>query len=151
MICAFVGVSHAQERDLQPGLELVPANAQGCQQNTINIANLGALANTRKEKIFVIARLGAGESGRGLNRRRLNDVRTQFGINWNDSKIILAEGTPVKGQGRIEFYFGSELNSVSLLARNRDFCSECCDRRRLYYRSMYVWSSGKNTWVKRSR
>ena len=151
MICAFVGASHGQEPDPQAEPDIVAANAQGCQQNTINIANLGALANTTKEKIFVIARLGTGETNHALNRRRLNDVRTQFDINWTSSKIILAEGARVKGQGRIEFYFGSELMSVSLITRNGDFCSLCCDRKRLFYESMYVWNGRKNTWVKRRR
>jgi hypothetical protein len=119
-------------------VEIVPATARGCQQNTINIANLQALVQTTKDRAFVIAHLGTGETNRGLNRRRLHDVKTQFGLG-NSPKLILAEGARVPGRGRIEFYLGSELMSVSLLARNGDFCATCCDRKKLFYRERTVW------------
>src|SRR5207253_8734844 len=79
----------AQNSTPEAEVEIVPATARGCQRNTINIANLGALVQTTKKKAFVIARLGNGETNHLLNRRRLNDVRTEFGINWDSSKIIL--------------------------------------------------------------
>ena len=103
--------------------EVVPANAKGCQRNIINIANLGALVQTTKEKVFVIAHLGIREKSRQLNLRRLHDIRMEFGDNWRADKVILAEGGRVKEQGRIEFYLGSELMHVSLMKRNGDFCA----------------------------
>jgi len=133
----------AQTPTPEAEVEIVPATARGCQRNTIDVANLGALVQTTKEKALVIARLGRGETNRLLNRRRLNDVKTEFGINWDASKIILAEGERVKGQGRIEFYLGSELMSVSLLARNGDFCATCCDRRNIFYKERWIWRSGR--------
>ena len=133
----------AQNSTPEAEVEIVPATARGCQRNTINIANLGALVQTTKKKAFVIARLGNGETNHLLNRRRLNDVRTEFGINWDSSKIILAEGERVKGQARIEFYLGSELAHISLMARNGDFCSACCDRRRIFYRERYIWQRSR--------
>lgn len=81
----------------------------------------------------MIAHLGAGEMSFHLNRRRLNDVKTQFGLG-NSPKIVFAEGTRVRGPGQIEFYLGSELMSISLLARNGDFCATCCDRKKLFYK-----------------
>src|SRR5437870_731678 len=73
-------------------VEIVPATARGCQRNTINAANLEALVQTTKEKAFVIAHLGTGETNPRLNLRRLNDVKTQFGLG-DSPKIIFAEGT----------------------------------------------------------
>jgi len=130
---------HAQERtsNLEKGeVDFIPATARGCQRNTINIANLEALLQTAKEKVFVIAHRGTGETNPHLNWRRLNDVRTEFvyvGLG-NSPKLILAEGKRVRGPGHIDFYLGSELMSVSLLARNADFCASCCDRKKLFYK-----------------
>lgn len=142
ILIAGSAVKNVAAQELQDGLDIVHPDARGCQQNTINIANLGALVQTRKEKAFVIAHLGTGETSSRLNRRRLNDIRTEFGINWDSDKIILAEGERVRGQGRIEFYLGSELMSLSLMGRNQDFCSLCCDRKKLFYQERYVWESG---------
>jgi hypothetical protein len=114
-------------------VDFIPATARGCQRNTINIANLEALLQTTKENVFVIAHLGTGETNPRLNRRRLNDVKTEFG-SVNSPKLILAEGKRVRGPGDIDFYLGSELMSVSLLARNGDFCAMCCDRKKLFYK-----------------
>src|SRR5437763_12493081 len=88
-------------------VDFIPATARGCQRNTINIANLEALLQTTKENVFVIAHLGTGETNRRLNRRRLNNVRTEFGLG-NSPKLILAEGKRVRGPGHIDFYLGSE-------------------------------------------
>jgi hypothetical protein len=119
----------------EPEAEIVPATAGGCQRNTINIANLNALLTTTKETAFVIAHPGTGETSPRLNRRRLHDVRAEFGqiSSGSSAKIILAEGGRVEGRGRVEFYLGSELMHVSLLARNGGFCSSCCDGKRLFY------------------
>jgi hypothetical protein len=119
-------------------VEVVPATARGCQRNTINVANLLALVQTTKEKAFVIAHLGTGETNLRLNRRRLNDVKTEFGLG-DSPKIVFAEGARVQGLGRIDFYLGSELMNVTLLARNGDFCATCCDRKKLFYKERTVW------------
>jgi hypothetical protein len=119
-------------------VEIIPATARGCQRNTINVADLRAQIQTTEEKAFVIAHLGTGETNPRLNRRRLNDVKTEFGLS-DSPKIIFAEGARVHGLGRIDFYLGSELMSVTLLARNGDFCATCCDRKKLFYKERTVW------------
>ena len=119
-------------------VEIVPATARGCQRNTINAANFQALVSTTKEKGFVIAHLGTGETDPRLNRRRLNDVKIELGLG-STPKIIFADGDRVRGLGRIEFYLGSELMSVPLLARNGHFCATCCDRKKLSYKNRTVW------------
>jgi hypothetical protein len=141
VIVLFGAAVYAQQP--QPSLppaevEIVPATARGCQRNTINVANLQASVQTTKEKAFVIAHLGTGETNPRLNRRRLNDVKTEFGLG-DSPKIVFAEGARVHGLGRIDFYLGSELMSVTLLARNGDFCATCCDRKKLFYKERTVW------------
>ena len=131
LIAAFVSTP-AQEQSTKP--DTIPANAKRCQLNTIYIANTGAIAQTTSHRIFVIARLGTGETSRRLNQRRLADIKVEYGDNLRNGKIILTEGPRVKGLGRVEFYLGSDLYWVSLLPRNGDFCSLCCDRRRLFYK-----------------
>lgn len=141
LVLVFSTTLHAQQS--QPSLppaevEIVPATARGCQRNTINVASLQALVSTTEERAFVIAHRGTGETSPRLNRRRLKDVKTEFGLG-NSPKIIFAEGARVRGSGRIEFYLGSKLMSVSMLAHNGDFCSLCCDRKKLFYQERTVW------------
>jgi hypothetical protein len=139
MACeAMVIAQHPQPTLPSAEAEIVPATARGCQRNTINAANLQALVSTTKEKAFVIAHLGTGETNPRLNRRRLNDVKTELALG-DSPKIVFAEGNRIRGTGRIEFYLGSELMSVSLLARNGDFCATCCDRKHLFYKRRTVW------------
>lgn len=135
----FAATLYGQQPRPSPAeVETVPATARGCQRNTINVANLQALVGTTTEKAFVIAHLGTGETNPRLNRRRLNDVKTEFGLG-DSPKIIFAEGARVRGLGRIDFYLGSKLMSVSLLSRNGDFCAGCCDRKKLFYRERVIW------------
>ena len=109
--------------------DIVSPTARGCQRNNINIANLSALLATTKERAFVVARLGTGESSHHLNRRRLNEVKSKFAQLTGANKVILAEGARVRGQGRVEFYLGSEIHFISLMVRNGDFCGVCCERK----------------------
>jgi hypothetical protein len=125
------GQAFAQEITYEP--EIIPANTTRCQRNTINIFGMGSSLYRETKKIFVIARLGDGETSTHLNRRRLDDVKTEFGNHWNPDKIILAEGEKVKGLGRVEFYREADLSFVSLIPRNGDICSLCCDRKKVFY------------------
>ena len=134
LLAASFGSVCAQEFE-KP--DIIPANASRCQQNTIYIANTGAIAQTTKNRVFVIARLGTGETSRRLNQQRLADVKTEYGDNFRGGKIILVEGPRVKGLGRVEFYLGSNLYFVSMLPRNGAFCSGCCDRRELFYKRFH--------------
>lgn len=75
------------------------------------------------ETIFIIARLGTGESSRTLSRRRLYApmhylIETR-GI--SKDKIVPAEGERVKGPGRVEIYVGGKLFALFKMKRHRDF------------------------------
>jgi hypothetical protein len=131
IISAFTsGIANAQNPSAEP--ETIPPNALRCQRNTINIANMKALARTKDERVFVIAHLGSGEASQYLNARRLRVVGAEFDQNspMSRDKLILAEGARVKGHARIDVYLGSELYFVSYIPLNGNFCALCCDRKR---------------------
>jgi hypothetical protein len=121
-IASFSLLSVAQQPQPNAEVEIAQPNEEGYRRDGIAIANLEALLNTTKEKAFVIAHLGRGETVRQLNRRRLECISNQFGPNVKADKVILAEGDRVKGLGRIDFYVGSELMHVALIARNGNLC-----------------------------
>jgi hypothetical protein len=109
--------------------DIVQGDANACE---LNAASFDFLANTLREngeRLFVIARLGRGETSRDFNRRRLHNVRTYFSRHEKvDAKrVVFAEGEPSEGEGRVEFYVGSKLMLVSLVKRGRDICVDCCD------------------------
>ncbi len=96
------------------------------QDGVINAAtkqtNLGGV-------LIVLARLGNGENSHELIRRRLYNAR-QFikerGGRLASEKIVVAEGEPVKGYGRLEYYIGGELYQQLLFRKNRYICQSCC-------------------------
>jgi hypothetical protein len=77
----------------------------------------------KDETIFIIPRLGTGESSRSLSRRRLYAPRHYLmgtrGIPEN--RIIIAEGERVKGLGHVEVYLGGKLFALFKMKRHRDF------------------------------
>ena len=125
----------AQTPSAEP--EVILANAERCQRNTINVTNLKQIARLENQKIFVIAHLGTGEKSSNLNRRRLKDVGAEFdqGGPMSRENLILAEGERVKGLARIDVYIGSKLQFISYIPRNGDFCSLCCNRREEFYKN----------------
>ena len=110
-------------------VEVSPPNERGYQRAQIAIANTDALVHTTKDKAFIIAYLGTGESRR-INRMRLACVKDLFGSGFDPDKVILAEGTRVTGHGRIKIYLGNELTHVALFARNANICTASWVRRR---------------------
>ncbi len=80
-----------------------------------------AVIDTRKlEKsyLIIIARLGTGEKSSRLNKERLEVVEEYVLRRGSDLKYILAEGSRVKGLGRIELYVGGQLYRVMPLEKN---------------------------------
>lgn len=87
----------------------------------------------KTERVFVIARLGGGERSRLLNHRRLHNARTYLMNRLKPEGIVVAEGERVNGEGRVEFYLGSELMIVSLVRRGEDLCVNCFEPNPKYY------------------
>lgn len=137
---------NAQNKVVEP--YVVQGDLSACESNAASFDTLANMLRSTDERLFVVARLGRGESSRELNRRRLYNVRTYFKGNWGiDAKrFLFAEGEKVEEEGRIEFYIGSNLIIVSLVKRGRDICVDCCD-----YPDLRYYGAGKRDKPKRSR
>jgi len=110
-------------------VEVSSPNQKGYQRAEIAIANTDAQVHTTKNKAFIIAHLGTGETPI-VNRKRLACVKDLFGSGFDPQRVILAEGRPVTGNGRIEIFLGNELMHVALFARNANICTTTWPKRR---------------------
>jgi hypothetical protein len=118
----------AQSKHAEP--YVVPSNSGACEVNAASFDSLANILRSNDERLFVVARLGKGESSRELNRRRLHNVRTYFKDGWpqiDAKRFVFAEGDRVEGEGRVEFYIGSVLMQISLVKRGGDICVDCCE------------------------
>jgi len=92
------------------------------------------------ERLFVIARLGTGETDSGRNLDRLCEARDYIvprlpktpelvpsGEYRQSPPTIFAEGERVEGEGQIEFYLGSKLHLTRIIRRNRSANLNCCE------------------------
>ncbi|HSE22383.1 MAG TPA: hypothetical protein VLB68_12030 [Pyrinomonadaceae bacterium] len=119
---------NGQDKALEP--YVVPGNHSACEVNAAAFDNLANMLRSSEERLFIVARLGTGESSVELNRRRLYNVRTYFKEGWpnvESKRFVFAQGDRVEGEGRIEFYVGSQLFQISLVRRGKDICVDCCD------------------------
>src|SRR6185295_13881517 len=98
--------------------EVVPSDSSG-EITSREIDRMSVEVRTSRERLFVIVRLGTGESSLRLNRARLYKTRQYLSIKSFDPKTtVFAEGERVEGEGRIEFYLGSRLRLVTLAKLN---------------------------------
>jgi hypothetical protein len=149
LILAAISTSAgAQSKQAEP--YVVPARSGACE---VNAAAFDSLANTLlsdDERLFIVARLGTGETSRELNRRRLHNVRTYFKDGWpqiDAKRFIFTEGDKVNGEGRVEFYVGSALMQISLVHRGGDICVDCCE----YPDNRYYGMGRKDKSTRRNR
>lgn len=115
-------------RAQQPDAPTVPSRGGG----EMNSAQLDALAveqQSNLERIFVIARLGRGETSNALTQLRLQAARAYLidTRGMDPAKLVFAAGEKVAGEGRVEFYLGSRLALISLAQRNRNVVLVCCE------------------------
>ena len=109
---------------------VVAGGVSSCEENAATFDNLANVLRSGDERLFAVARLGRGETSRELNRRRLYNVRAYFKENWPNveaRRFVFAEGDRVEGEGRVEFYIGSDLILISMVKRGGDICVDCCD------------------------
>ena len=80
------------------------------------------------ERLFVIARPGKTESSNRISLARLSYTKAILfqARRFPFQSPVFAEGERVNGQGRIEFYLGSNLRLVTLAKRNRIPNLTCC-------------------------
>ena len=85
-----------------------------------------AVVNTRKLEgayLILIARLGTGEFSKSLNQARLLGVKEYVLRTGSDLKYVLAQGSRVKGLGRLEIYVGGQLADIMPLKKNaKGYC-----------------------------
>jgi len=85
-----------------------------------------AVAAGSDKSIIMIAHLGTKEVSHSLSRRRLRTARDYLKYTRSIAplRIIIAEGEPVKGQGRVEAYIDGKLYRIFVMVRNKDFAPE---------------------------
>ena len=106
--------------------DVVPSDDSG-EVTAAQIDNLANDAKITGERLFVIARLGTGETSQRLNYGRLFNTRNNIAPKpFDQSSIVFASGDRVVGEGRIEFYLGSRLRLVVLAKRNKMPNLTCC-------------------------
>jgi len=101
-----------------------------CETNAAVLDLVYALGENNGSTI-VIARLGDGEKQSSLNQRRLKVVRqylTEKGWKKPKESLILAEGEPTTGLGRLEFYVSGRLAKTLLIRRRQPFEAFNCAR-----------------------
>jgi hypothetical protein len=101
-----------------------------CETNVAVLDLVYALGENNGLTI-VIARSGDGEKQKSLNQRRLKVVRqylTEKGWNKPKESLILAEGEPTTGLGRLEFYVSGRLVKTLLIRRRQTFEAFNCAR-----------------------
>lgn len=85
-------------------------------------------AKNTGERLFVIARLGKAEKSNQINLARLAYARAFLLVmrKFPFQAPVFAEGERVDGEGRIEFYLGSDLRLVTLAKPNKIPNLTCC-------------------------
>ena len=124
-IWASGAMAFAQGAPEEP--EIVPSDSSG-EITSREIDRLSMEVRGNRERLFVIARLGTGETSQRLNQGRLYNTKQYLSIKAFDPQTtVFAEGERVEGEGRIEFYLGGSLRLVTLAKRNQMPNLTCCE------------------------
>ena len=108
--------------------QVVKSDNSSCEVNSAVLDALTQEFRANGERIFVITRLGRGETSATLNRARLEHAGFYL-LNQRSldpARVTFAVGERVKEEGRLEFYLGSRLALVSLAKRGKVACLTCC-------------------------
>lgn len=116
----------------------IPKTPLNCEMNDAYLSQVKEIIREQhlsRKFLILIARLGIGESRRSLNERRLHNVSFKLSNDYaiSKEKIILTQGTPIKGLGRVEIYLNGEMVGALLVSKNRDICVSCCGPNDYYY------------------
>ena len=125
-LCAAAAHESAFAQDAPAEPYVVESDSSG-EISSREIDIMIAEASASGERLFVVVRLGAGETSRRLNRARLYNTRQHLSVKgFGPPPTVYAEGERVVGEGRIEFYLGSRLRLVVLAERNKMPNLTCC-------------------------
>jgi hypothetical protein len=103
-------------------------SVNNCEANISVLYDASRSAN-QDTVLLAVGRLGDGEYHRGLNRRRLHNVK----LYWKEfcgqspDKIIIAEGERITGKGRVEIYINGKLLYTIKVNLGEDFYAGSCD------------------------
>ncbi len=105
----------------------IPSNSSG-EENSALTDGIAIEARQSGERLFVIVRLGKGETSRRLNQVRLMNTKSyMLRKSFDAQTAVFAEGERVEGEGRIEYYLGSRLKLITLAPRNKMPNLTCCE------------------------
>lgn len=99
-----------------------------CELNNLYIEKLITNAIEKKERIFVISKLGKNE------KFKINSLRLSYTLmvltkikKMEPELVITAIGDKTSEKnGKLEFYYGSKLFLVILIEPNKQVCLLCC-------------------------
>ncbi len=125
LLCVLVSSGFAQENNDETFK--IPSDSSG-EENSALTDHLAIESRKSGERLFVIVRLGEGETSHKLNHSRLFNVkRYVFSRGFTNETSVFAEGERVKGEGRIEYYLGSKLKLITFAPRNKMPNLTCCE------------------------
>jgi len=106
---------------------IAPSDSSG-EETIREIEQIARKAQESGERLFVISRPGKGEKSRRISLTRLSYTKAflRYARQFRFQTAIFAEGEGVDGEGRIEFYLGSNLQLVALAKLNKIPNLDCC-------------------------
>lgn len=124
--CLFAFQTYISAQNKLGNPFIAPSSDSG-ENSSLIIDLIIADARKNNERIFVIVRAGEKETNRRINAVRLNNTRQHLSLkNIELKNVVFAEAENTKGEGRIEFYLGSELKLVLLSKRYKMPNLTCC-------------------------
>lgn len=146
--------AHSQQQSVQTVTERARTSAEPTNcENHIAVLEAAHDKTGQDGLLIIIARRGISEDRRGLNHRRLYNARAYLTDYLNvrtPEKIVIAEGEPVNGYGRIELYVAGRLFYVLGLTHNADLVVGSCEpetlddpRQRALRMRLYPWRDGR--------
>lgn len=147
-------LASSQEQNEQIAIERARTGAEPTNcENHIAVLEAAHQEAGQDELLILIARRGVGESRRDINHRRLYNARTYLADYLNvraPERIVIAEGEPINGYGRVELYVSGRLFYVLALTRNADLLVGSCEpealddaRQRELRMRLYPWRDSR--------
>jgi hypothetical protein len=109
----------------QQQVPFVAPRGDSGERTRLELEMLAGLARNTSQRVFVISRPGTIDKSQKIAKRRLGFTQMYL-HSWPLTNPVFAEGLKVSGEGRIEFYVGSELRLVVLAKPDEVPNLTCC-------------------------
>ena len=124
VVITSIVTGFAQDKD-EPRhvIEDVDCNTQETTKAILDFAYIEHQQVSAGETMFIIARLGTGETSRKLNQDRLYALR-EYLFEYRKlpaNRLVTAEGDRVKGPGQVEIYVNGKVYALFKMKRHRTF------------------------------